>query len=192
LPHSVAAILPFQSTKDTAMANSNLGRESLRSPTNSGAPGDAVSLLISDHAEVADLFEDYEALVDNDADEDERQALAERICTMLTVHATVEEEIFYPAAREVLDDESLLNEAEVEHSTAKDLIEQIQSMEPGDELYDAKVKVLGEYINHHVQEEEGELFPQCQSADMDLDELGEEINARKGELMEELGLDDDE
>jgi hemerythrin superfamily protein len=152
---------------------------------------DAVSLLTTDHAEVAELFDEYESLVDGDGADDEKQALAERICAMLTVHTTIEEEIFYPAAREALDEQDLLDEAEVEHATAKDLIEQIQSMEPGDELYDAKVKVLGEYVNHHVLEEEGELFPKCQSADMELDDLGEELQSRKDELMEELGMTDD-
>ncbi len=158
---------------------------------NAGGSADAVSLLTTDHADVAELFEEYEALVDDSGADDEKQSLAERICAMLTVHTTIEEEIFYPAAREALDDQDLLDEAEVEHATAKDLIDQIQSMEPDDDLYDAKVKVLGEYINHHVQEEEGELFPKCQAADMDLDELGEELSARKDELMEELGMVDD-
>ena len=174
------------------MSTPNLsgGRKSLAG--DGSLTGDAVSLLTNDHAEVADLFDEYKDLVDADAGDDEKQALAERICATLTVHATVEEEIFYPAAREALDEGDLLDEAEVEHTTAKDLIEQIQSMGPGDELYDAKVKVLGEYINHHVQEEEGELFPLCQTADMDLDQLGEEISARKEELMEELGLPEEE
>jgi len=156
-----------------------------------GGTTDAISLLTDDHAEVAELFEEYEELVDEDAPDEDRQALAERICAMLTMHATVEEEIFYPAAREALDDQRILDQAEVEHATAKDLIEQIQSMDPDDELYDAKVKVLGEYVTHHVQEEEGEIFPQCQTAEMDLDQLGEEIGARKEELMEELGMTED-
>jgi hemerythrin superfamily protein len=164
-----------------------------RTSTAASAAGmaDAVSLLTTDHAAVAELFDEYEALVESEGADDEKQALAERICTMLTVHATVEEEIFYPAAREALEEQDLLDEAEVEHATAKDLIAQIQSIEPGDELYDAKVKVLGEYIDHHVQEEEGELFPKCQSADMDLDDLGEQLQARKDELMEEFGMTDD-
>jgi len=153
-----------------------------------GVPADAVSLLASDHADVAELFDEYEALVDSEAGDNERQALAERICAMLTAHTTIEEEIFYPAAREALEEQSLLDEAEVEHATAKDLIEQIQSMDPTDELYDAKVKVLGEYVNHHVQEEEIEIFPRCQSAEMDLEGLAEELSARKEELMEELGM----
>jgi hemerythrin superfamily protein len=153
---------------------------------------DAITLLSADHAEVAELFEAYEALVEGAGNEGEKQALAERICALLTAHATIEEEIFYPAAREVLDEQQLLDEAEVEHATARDLIEQIQSMDPTDDLYDAKVTVLGEYVNHHVQEEEGELFPRCQGADIDLEELGEELSARREELLDELGLDEDE
>jgi hemerythrin superfamily protein len=152
---------------------------------------DAIAILTNDHAEVAELFEEYEALVEGEGDEGEKQALAERICALLTAHATIEEEIFYPAAREALDEQLLLDEAEVEHATAKDLIEQIQSMDPTDELFDAKVTVLGEYVNHHVQEEEGELFPRCQGADIDLEELGEELSARREELIAELGLDEE-
>ena len=129
------------------------------------------------------LFKQYEKLADAEADGEERQALAEQICTMLTVHATIEEEIFYPAAREAEVEDDLLDEAEVEHASAKDLIAQIQSMSPDDELYDAKVTVLGEYIDHHVQEEEGEMFPKCRRAKMDLAGLAEALAERKAELM---------
>ncbi len=145
---------------------------------------DAIGLLATDHREVHRLFEDYQDLVDGDAEGAERQTLAERICTMLTAHATIEEEIFYPAARQALDeDEDLLDEAEVEHASAKDLIAQIRAMGPDDDLYDAKVTVLGEYVDHHVQEEENEMFPKCEQADMDLDALGERLAARKQELL---------
>ena len=88
-------------------------------------------------------------------------------------------------ARDALDDDGLLDEAEVEHASAKDLIAQIQSMEPDDDLYDAKVTVLGEYIDHHVEEEENEMFPKCQKADMDLQQLGEQLSTRKAELLPE-------
>jgi hemerythrin superfamily protein len=142
-------------------------------------------LLTRDHDEVKKLFRDYEKLADKEADAGERQSLAEQICTMLTAHTTIEEEIFYPAAREADVESDLLDEAEVEHASAKDLIAQIESMSADDELYDAKVKVLGEYVEHHVQEEEGELFPQCREAGMDLAALGEELAARKSELMAE-------
>ena len=151
------------------------------------AMNDATLLLTRDHAEVKKLFKEYEKLADAEADGDERQALAAKICTMLTVHATVEEEIFYPAAREADVESDLLDEAEVEHASAKDLIAQLESMGPDDELYDAKVTVLGEYIDHHVQEEENEMFPKCRKADMDLAELAQQLSERKAELMEELG-----
>ena len=144
---------------------------------------DAIALLTSDHQEVKDLFERYEDLAKADSDDEEKKNLAEEICTMLTVHATIEEEIFYPAARDAIDDESLLNEAEVEHQSAKDLIAQIQASDPADALFDAQVKVLGEYVNHHVEEEEGELFPKVREADLDLEGLGAEMSARQEELL---------
>ena len=139
-----------------------------RAAAKKAAATDAIKLLTADHADVKKLFKEYEKLADAEADGEERQALAEQICDMLTVHATIEEEIFYPAARDAVDEQDLLDEAEVEHASAKDLIAQIQEMDADEELYDAKVKVLGEYVNHHVQEEENELFPQCKSAGLDL------------------------
>ena len=139
------------------------------------AKTDATVMLQRDHADVKKLFKQYEKLADAEADGAERQALATQICQMLTVHATIEEEIFYPAARE----------AEVEHASAKDLIAQIESMSPDDDLYDAKVTVLGEYIDHHVQEEENEMFPKCRRAKMDLAGLAERMAERKSELMAE-------
>jgi hemerythrin-like domain-containing protein len=147
---------------------------------------DAVSLLAADHAEVKQMFETYRQLVDEGAPDEQRGELAGQICSMLTVHAEVEEDIFYPAMRENLDDELLLDQAEVEHESAKELIEQIESMEPGDALYDARVLVLGEYIDHHVQEEENEIFPKAEKSGLDLDELGDEIAERKRELMSAL------
>ena len=111
---------------------------------------------------------------------------------MLTVHAAIEEEIFYPAVRDALDDTKLLDEAEVEHQAAKDLIAQIQDSDPEDALYDAQVNVLGEYVNHHVQEEEGELFTQIRDAELDLESIGAEMSARQEELLSaESELDDD-
>src|SRR5688500_3277639 len=151
--------------------------------TQAASTTDAIALLMNDHQEVKDLFERYEDLAQADSDDEEKKNLAEEICTMLTVHATIEEEIFYPAARDAIDDESLLNEAEVEHQSAKDLIAQIQASAPSDALYDAQVKVLGEYVSHHVEEEEGELFPMVKVADLDLEELGAEMSARQEELL---------
>ena len=154
--------------------------------TKSSAAPDAVQLLTADHKQVHTLFQQYKKLCKAQAPADERQTVAERICGMLTVHATVEEEIFYPAAREAGVESSLLDEAEVEHQAAKDLIAQLQSMDGDDELYDAKVTVLGEYIDHHVKEEQDEMFPACRKAKMDLAALGAEIESRKSELMAEL------
>jgi hemerythrin superfamily protein len=147
---------------------------------------DAIAMLTNDHKEVKALFKQYDKLVESGAEDEEKVALAEEICLMLTVHATVEEEIFYPAARGVLgDDEDLVDEAEVEHATAKDLIAQIEGSAPEDDaLYDAKVRVLGEYIDHHVKEEEGEIFPKAKKGKLGA-ELGAEMAARKEELMAE-------
>jgi hemerythrin-like domain-containing protein len=147
---------------------------------------DAVSLLSADHAEVKQMFETYRELVEQNADDEQRGELARRICSALTVHAELEEELFYPAMRDNVDEELTLDEAEVEHAAAKDLIEQLEGMDPGDALYDAKVIVLGEYIDHHVQEEESEIFPQAEKAGLDLDDLGAEIASRKRELMATL------
>jgi hemerythrin superfamily protein len=151
-----------------------------------GKAVDATKLLMADHKEVKTLFKQYDKLAKGEGADEEKQAIAEEICTMLTVHATVEEEIFYPAAREAMDEQDLLDEAEVEHASAKDLIAQIRGMSPADELYDAKVKVLGEYVDHHVQEEEKELFPKVRKADLDLKQLGAAMEARKQQLMNEM------
>ena len=152
---------------------------------------DAIAMLTNDHKEVKALFKQYDKLVEAGAEDEEKVALAEEICLKLTVHATVEEEIFYPAAREALgDDEDLIDEADVEHATAKDLIAQLEGSTPAeDALYDAKVKVLGEYIDHHVKEEEGEIFPKAKKAKLDTAELGAEMAARKEELMTETGAE---
>jgi hemerythrin superfamily protein len=152
---------------------------------------DALALLVADHKEVKKLFKSYDALIHANAGTEEKQALAEQICSMVTVHATLEEEIFYPAARENVEEQDLLDEAEVEHASAKDLIAQIQDMEPEEDLFDARVKVLGEYIAHHVKEEEEELFPKVKRSKQDLQALGAEMTARKQELMAEAGLGQD-
>jgi hemerythrin superfamily protein len=160
-------------------------------PTKKSAPADAIKLLTADHKEVKALFKAYQQLVDDDGEDDEKQQLALDICMKLTVHATVEEELFYPAAREVLeDDEDLVDEADVEHACAKDLIAQIRQADPGDARYDAKVKVLGEYIEHHVREEEDEMFPKVKKSDLDVAALGEEIAQRKEVLLAEMAEED--
>lgn len=149
------------------------------------APADAVKLLTQDHKDVHALFQQYKKLVTAEAASRERQAIADEICIALTVHATIEEEIFYPAARAAGVDSHLLDEATVEHASAKDLVAQIRAIDPEDDLYDAKVTVLGEYIDHHVHEEQDELFPACRKAGMDLKALGAELAERKEALLAE-------
>ena len=166
-------------------AKKSPARKSAPAKKSSRSQADATTLLAKDHKDVKALFKRYEKMAKAEADGTERQALAEQICQMLTVHATIEEEIFYPAVREADVDEDLLDEAEVEHASAKDLIGQIQSMQPDDDLYDAKVTVLGEYINHHVEEEEGEMFRKARRAKVDLVGLGEQLMERKEQLMGE-------
>lgn len=154
---------------------------SKRIPTGASETMDAVELLIKDHENVKSMFEQYEDL--GDKAYAAKKKLATQICLELTKHATAEEEIFYPAVREAGGDtEDLVDEATVEHASAKDLIAQILSMEPSDELYDAKVKVLSEQIEHHVGEEEGEMFPKAKKAKLDLAALGEAIEARKAQV----------
>ena len=152
---------------------------------------DAITLLKADHARVKKLFKEFERLHDEESD-DEAESVARQICNELTIHATVEEEIFYPAVRAAVDDEDLLDEAEVEHATAKDLIAQIEEMDASQDKYAARVIVLGEYIDHHVKEEQEEMFPKAMKAKLDMEALGETIMARKEELKAELGVEDEE
>jgi len=168
-----------------ATAKKTSAKSTAKTPmTARAAASDATILLARDHAQVKKLFKQYEKLASGQADSQERGELAQQICQALTVHATVEEEIFYPAAREAGVKSDLLDEAEVEHASAKDLIAQIEGMDPDEDLYDAKVKVLGEYIDHHVQEEENEMFPKCRKAGMDLAALATEMAGRKQEINE--------
>jgi hemerythrin superfamily protein len=163
-----------------------------KSTSKSASKNDAVQLLTADHKEVRQLFKAYEKLVSSEAEDEQKLNLATQICQMLTVHASIEEEIFYPAARGALEEQDLLDEAEVEHASAKDLISQLQGMQPDDDLYDAKVTVLGEYVEHHIKEEEGEMFPRLKKADLDLAAIGEELSTRKQELMSEMGVEQDQ
>jgi hypothetical protein len=152
---------------------------------------DAIALLTADHETVRALFEEFEQLTEQEDADERKQELVEQICTELTIHAQVEEEIFYPAVREAIDDDSLMDEADVEHASAKDLIAQLEGMSSGDDHYDAKVVVLGEYINHHVGEEEGEMFEQVREAELDTAALGAAIAERKSELRAEMGIEED-
>jgi len=143
---------------------------------------DAIDMLMADHQRVAKLFAEFENLKDDGSDE-QKAALVGTICQELLVHTALEEEIFYPAVRKAIDDGDLMDEAVVEHAGAKQLIAQLLAADPDDEMYDAKVTVLGEQIDHHVEEEEGSMFPQAKGSDVDTIALGEEMVARKAELM---------
>ena len=147
----------------------------------------AIDLLKKDHEDVEQLFDQFEDAKEDDNDE-MRAALASSICSALTVHAQIEEELFYPAMRKVAELGDLIDEAAVEHQSLKDLIAQVEGMRPGDDLFDAKVKVLSEYVKHHVKEEEGEIFPEAKDSDIDLDALGRKLAARKAELAGEPGV----
>ena len=150
----------------------------------------AIAILEADHAKVKKLFKEFERLHDAE-DDDAAEQVAQQICNELTIHATVEEEIFYPEVRAATGDDDMMDEADVEHASAKELIAQIQSSGPGDDKYAAKVIVLGEYIDHHVKEEEGEMFPKAKKAKLDLEEIGARMMARKEDLKAQLGLKDE-
>ncbi|VTU39365.1 protein [Variovorax sp. PBL-H6] len=150
---------------------------------------DACSLLDADHRNVKKMFKEYETLAGSKAANasQKKRELANEICMELTVHAQIEEEIFYPALREAIKETDLLDEAEVEHASAKDLIAQIQDATDVDDKFDAKVTVLGEYIDHHVKEERNEIFVKARAArGLDLVAMREQLETRKEELMGEL------
>jgi hemerythrin superfamily protein len=156
----------------------------------SDAPRDAIALLKQDHRMVESLFSEFEK-----ADEDERSSIAERVCQLLTVHTQIEEEIFYPAARDALHDDEesveVIGESEVEHGSLRELIAKIENMSSDDELFKATVTVLGTYVKQHVKEEETALFPAVKHTELDLKEMGIELADRKFALMEEMGIEEE-
>src|SRR3954468_13180121 len=139
---------------------------------------EATALLRADHKAVNDLFNEYEKSRSNVR----KKQIVNMICKELTVHAQIEEEIFYPAVKAALKDKELVPEATVEHATLKELIAQVEGKEPDGEMFDAKIKVLSEYVKHHVKEEQNEMFPKAKESKLDLHALGEQIAARKEEL----------
>ena len=142
---------------------------------------DAIQLLKQDHDQVRKMFEEFES-----GDEDRKFELAAEICQALIVHSTIEEEIFYPQVREAIDAEDLMLEAEIEHDTVKQLIERVQEREFDETQLSAMIKVMKEYVNHHVNEEQRKMFPRAKRADLDLEALGRELAERKAELEGEL------
>lgn len=149
---------------------------------------DVLELLEADHRRVQQLLDDFE---DSDGDEAEQIELAQQICDELRVHARVEEELFYPAMRRVLDEDGarLLDAALVEHASAEDLVAKVDASDPTDELFRARVEVLGVYVDHHIVEEESELFALVRDSSLDRRALGAALQARREELLADMGLD---
>ena len=151
---------------------------------------DATTLLMEDHRKMRRMFDEFEKLKSGDVEE--KEDLVRKACAELKIHTTLEEEIFCPAAREKLDDASLIDEAEVEHASAKQLIGELEEMAPDENLFDAKFTVLGEYVKHHVSEEETQIFPQAKKAKVDMRALGTEIQRRRQELQKQAGISPEE
>lgn len=143
------------------------------------APKDAIALLKADHDTVNELFAQY----GKTRSIPRKKSIVDRICLELSVHAQIEEEIFYPDVKSALKDKELVPEAMVEHASVKDLIGQIEGVEPDGEMFDAKVNVLSEYVKHHVKEEQNEIFPKAKKSRLDLVEMGSRLAARKAELL---------
>lgn len=153
-------------------------------------PKDACDLLDDEHKAVKKMFKAYAELAEQPGSTkkaalDKKRELANKICFELTVHTQLEEEIFYPPVRKAVRDDLLMNEAKVEHEGAKALIEQIQSMDPADAMFDARVTVLGEYVDHHVKEEHTEMFPKARASKVDLVKMRDALQARRVELTAE-------
>ena len=157
-------------------------KTSRASSTSSGQ--DAIGLLRADHKRVSDLYEQYEST----RSAAKKKTIVASICLELSVHAQVEEEIFYPAVKAALKDKELIPEAQVEHASLKELIAQVKDKEPDGEMFDAKIKVMSEYTKHHVKEEQNEMFPKAKNTRLDMKELGARIAARKEELMADPSL----
>lgn len=143
---------------------------------------DAIEQLDADHLAVHALFQSYRELVRSHASALQRRALAEEICMELTIHARLEEELLYPAVREALNDEDLVDEAEDQHGSQRELVAQILATQPQDPLYDARVAVLAEYVERHVQQEREQVFNRVLASRLDLPALGRAITVRKEEL----------
>jgi hemerythrin superfamily protein len=169
------------------MPNRNTATRSASTTSRSSAKNQAIQMLKADHKKVKKAFKDFEKL-DAQEDAEECQALIEQTCSELEVHAELEEQVFYPAARNASKEEDLIDEAEVEHMSAKVLIQQLKEMNSGDEKYAATFKVLGEYIKHHITEEEGEMFKGLTRAGVDWDAVFEQMQTQRAQLLEEKGL----
>ena len=152
-------------------------------PKSKAKAAGALEMLKEDHAKVQKAFKEFEKM--DREDTETMKQLVQTVCEDLKVHTTLEEEIFYPAVREAIEDEDIMNEAAVEHETAKMLIDQLENMGPDDPNFHATFTVLGEYVKHHIKEEESEMFPQAKKADLDFEDLAQRMTERKRELMGE-------
>jgi hemerythrin superfamily protein len=148
---------------------------------------DAIAMLMADHKKVKKLFSDFDKLKEEGGDEN-KSAIVNQICNELKIHTELEERIFYPAVRKAIDDSDLMDEALVENAGAKELIAQLEDASPDDDLYDAKVTVLSEQIDHHVKEEEGQMFPKAKKANLDTEALGATMLKRKIVLTDKMGM----
>lgn len=151
------------------------------------AAQEATALLKADHKLVSQLFAEYEKTRSTA----KKKTLVARICRELGIHAKVEEEIFYPAVKAALKDKEMVPEAIVEHASLKELMAQVEGKEPDGEMFDAKIKVLSEYVKHHVKEEETEMFPKARKTKLDMKALGAQMTARKDELKASWPLAED-
>lgn len=159
-------------------------RKATNNPASSAPKAqDAIALLKADHKKVSELFAQFETT----RSAAKRKLLVEQICTELTIHTAIEEEIFYPAVKLALKDKELVPEANVEHGSIKDLIAQVKGIEPDGEMYDARVRVMSEFVKHHVKEEQTEMFPKAKKTRLDMHALGAEMASRKAQLLADAG-----
>ena len=161
----------------TGHQNGPMNQPKSHTPATDANSGDAIAMLVSDHKTVKALFDRFGKAADS-----EKAELVARICSELKVHMALEEEIFYPAVKAALHDHELVPEGVVEHEAVKNLIQQVDGVAPGGEDYDARVKVMGEFIDHHAGEEEKAMFPKARKTNLDMLDLGRRMAARKREL----------
>lgn len=169
-----------------ATRNTSSSRSTSSGRGASSAKSQIIAMLKADHKKVRRAFKDFEKM-DQQEDPEGCKALVEETLSDIELHAELEEQLFYPAARGAIKEEDLIDEAEVEHMTAKVLIEQLKSMQPGDEKFAATFKVLGEYVNHHIEEEEGQIFKSLTSS-TDWEALHEEMQSQREQLMQKMGM----
>jgi hemerythrin-like domain-containing protein len=158
-------------------------------PASLPAAIEIIRILDEDHDKILQLFDEFERIRGN-ADDESLQTLVETACTELIIHAQVEDEFFYPALADALGSNDALEEAEIEHSAARQLIGELEAMQPGDHGYEARFHVLGEYVRHHINEERMRVFGQLQNAQLDAGALAADIRHRRDELRSEFGLPD--